>query len=126
MHSASSWLAVLRRAAVLREVLVGWLLAALLLMPVPGGGQEVGPSWWSTRGVILPGVVPDDYAALNQGQLKNLVAAAVAEMNVRLTGGAGSGLNSLVSSWNGASAGADDYAVVNVGQLKGIRQAKPL
>jgi hypothetical protein len=118
MTPGSPWLAALRRGHCMCEILTGWLLAALLLMPVVGGSQETAPAWWAQRGVIQPGAGLDDYAVINQGQLKNLVAAAVAEMNANLTGGAGAALNSTVSAWNASPQTADDFAAVNIGQLK--------
>jgi hypothetical protein len=85
--------------------------------------SQVGPQWWPQRGVFKPGATPDDYAALNQGQLKNLASATIVEMNARLPGGAGTQLNQLKGSWTTTSlAGVnrDDFQVVTVGQLKSL------
>jgi hypothetical protein len=92
------------------------LLSSFVLLQA----KAEAPTWWSARGVILPGVAADDYAAINQGQFKNMVVAAVAEMNEKLVGGAGGSLNQLVASWSTNRAGADDYAVVNIGQVKNV------
>ena len=78
----------------------------------PGGG----PRWWYARGVINDQAETDDYAAVNQGQLKWIATQAHAEMEATLTGGAGSTLTTIVSGLptNG------NYAVVNIGQVKAL------
>jgi hypothetical protein len=81
---------------------------------------QVVPSWWYTRNVLAPNSVADDYAAVNQGQLKHLARQTVAEFNARLPGGAGDDLNALVDSWLSPSASVDDFQVVTVGQLKAL------
>ena len=119
MFCSNRVLPSLRRTGVWREFLTGLLLATQLLLPV----QAAAPSWWETRGVIIPGKASDDFAVINQGQLKYLVSAVVAEMNAKLTDGAGPSLNALVNAWTTSTAGADDFAVVNVGQLKTVTKA---
>ncbi len=96
------------------------VLFAVLLHP----SWAAAPAWWSQRGLINAAKPSDDYALINQGQLKNLVSAAVAEMNAKLSGGAGTELNGMVNAWATNTNQADDYAVVNVGQLKAL--AKPV
>ncbi|MBX7206875.1 MAG: hypothetical protein K1X78_01075 [Verrucomicrobiaceae bacterium] len=81
------------------------------------------PAWWVQRGVRDPAKSPSDYAALNQGQLKNLARAARDEMEAHLPGGAGTAVNTLVNAWGAASGNTKDYAAVNGGQLKAV--AKP-
>ena len=81
------------------------------------------PNWWSQRGVLNPNASPDDYALANQGELKNIATAAVAEFDERLPGGAGDTLHSLVNGWNQPNAQRNDFAPVNLGQLKNL--AKP-
>src|SRR2546423_5022671 len=81
------------------------------------------PTWWSQRNVLVPNAVPDDYAPVNQGQLKNIAKAAVAEMDAKLTGGAGQELHNLVNSWSTPAAPTNDFSPVNVGQSKAV--AKP-
>jgi|GEM_PF-1762997 len=115
MRASNSLLPTLRRFGLVRELLSGFLIASLLLP-----AQAVSPPlWWAGQGIIDSGKSSDDYAVINQGQLKNLVKAAVAEMNARLPGGAGTGLNGLVSSWANAVE-ANDFAAVNAGQLKSV------
>lgn len=118
MHR-SPLLSFLRRASLFREGLVS-LVIGLLLLPV----QAESPAWWAQRGLVLSGGSADDYAVLNQGQLKNLVRAATEEMEARLPGSAGSVLTSLVTGWRASASNADDYAAVNIGQLKAA--AKPV
>lgn len=81
------------------------------------------PSWWSQRGVLVQNGTADDYALANQGQLKNIAKAAMAEMDDKLPGGAGAALHSLIDSWSTPSSGTNDFAPVNLGQLKNV--AKP-
>ncbi len=72
---------------------------------------EDGPDWWRTRGVVRDGAVPNDFAALNAGQLKHLAHMAWEELDT-LPGGAG-----FVPAFTNAG---NNYAAVNVGQLKEI------
>src|SRR5687767_2821760 len=81
------------------------------------------PSWWLERGVLLENATADDYAPVNQGQLKNIAKAAVAEMDTRLSGGAGDELHHLIESWSSPNPATNDFAPVNLGQLKTV--AKP-
>jgi hypothetical protein len=96
------------------------LLAAAL---VPLLAFAAAPSWWSQRGVLVPGAPADDYAPVNQGQLKNIARAAVAQMDAALPGGAGDALHNLVNAWASPTAQTNDFAPVNLGQLKNV--AKP-
>jgi len=88
------------------------------------------PGWWTTRSAVNTNT-PNDYEAVNQGQLKQFTQKAVAELNADLTnyGGAGTNLNTMVSNWvsdyatNGYSAAnpkPSDFQAMNVGQLKYI------
>src|SRR5947207_9410635 len=81
------------------------------------------PTWWSQRNVVVQNAVPDDYAPANQGQLKNIAKAATAEMDAKLTGGAGAELHNLINTWSAPSATTNDFAPLTVGQLKNV--AKP-
>jgi hypothetical protein len=80
------------------------------------------PSWWS-NGVLDPQAAADDYAAVNQGQLKNIAKQASLELDARLPGGAGTNVLSLVQGWSTPGTNTDDFAPVNLGQLKNV--AKP-
>ncbi|MEY2562295.1 MAG: hypothetical protein QOH88_488 [Verrucomicrobiota bacterium] len=93
------------------------LLAALL---GPLLVYASAPSWWSSRGVLVQNAAADDYAPANQGQLKHIAKAAVAEMDATLKGGAGNALRGLIASWSTPSPGSDDFAPVNLGQLKNV------
>jgi hypothetical protein len=78
------------------------------------------PAWWSERGVLTQNATADDYAPVNQGQLKNIASAAVAEMDAKLPGGAGTILHELIASWSTPATPANDFAPINVGQLKNV------
>jgi hypothetical protein len=87
--------------------------------------HATAPEWWSSRGVIATDPVThaplaaNDYAVINQGQLKNFVVAAVAELNANLPNGAGTDLNNIVAAWNAAPTGdRQDFAATNIGQVK--------
>ena len=95
---------------------------ATLILPL---SLQAAPAWWSQRGVITTNT-PADYAAINQGQLKNLATAAAAELDADLpnaVGGAGATIHSLLASWVFPTTRTADYASVNLGQLKSL--AKP-
>lgn len=94
-----------------------------LLALVSVAQAQTAPQWWATRNVTVPGASQDDYATLNQGQVKNLVKAAAAEVTAQL--GASSQaywtqLSSTIASWQTPSQTTDDFAVVSVGQLKAV------
>ncbi len=84
------------------------------------------PGWWSNSQppVIAPNATPNDYAAVNQGQVKNIAKAAVAEFDANLPGGAGDVLHALVDGWATpqltGTAATNDYAAINLGQLKAV------
>jgi len=88
-----------------------------------------GPTWWYNSSFTTSGTAPlvsgtaNDYAAANQGQMKNMAVTAVNELTSALPGGAGSTLNSLALSLTATSGSTSDYATVNLGQLKTL--AKP-
>jgi hypothetical protein len=75
------------------------------------------PAWWATRGVLNLEAVADDYAAVNQGQVKHIAKQAYEEFEEKLPGGAGSALDVM---WSSPAAGIDDYVAINVGQLKNV------
>lgn len=117
-HSSFHARCLLRRSFY-RGVITTLVAVALLLQ----SATAEAPGWWVARGVFKEGTPEvDDYRALNQGQLKNLVRAAVDEMNDTLPGGAGTTLNTLLATWRTgvANGTADNYAAVNVGQLKAM------
>src|SRR6476659_6793310 len=100
------------------------LSATLLAVAVlPFLLHAAAPSWWIQRSVLSENASADDYAPANQGQLKNIARAAVAEMDAKLTGGAGHELHEMIAAWSVVSPETNDFAPVNHGQLKTI--AKP-
>src|SRR6266576_3613912 len=86
------------------RVMAGILGLAIL----PLVGFAAAPSWWSARGILKPGAQPNDYAPINQGQLKNIAKAAAAELDAQLPGGAGDVVHNLVASWT-SNANTNDF-----------------
>jgi hypothetical protein len=80
------------------------------------------PAWWSNQGVLSANSpVANDFAAINQGQIKWMAAKACAEMQTVFAeqGGAGSNVMALVQGFTADN----NYMAVNIGQLKAV--AKP-
>lgn len=103
----------------------GAVLTALLLTCAAASSVQAqsAPAWWTSRSVLASGASADDYAVINQGQVKHLVVAAAAEVASKLGASSASywtALTSTISAWQSSSATADDYAAVSVGQLKAI------
>ena len=96
-------------------------LLLLLLALTALRAMALGPEWWTTQNVLTVGTPADDYAAINQGQLKNLVSGAVAAMDASWPDeDAGYDLHALVQSWLTPTNQPDDYAAVTLGQLKAV------
>lgn len=92
--------------------------AAELNATLPSGaGSSINgliSTWQAAPGV---GVVRDDYAALNQGQLKNI--AGLFYQRLTQNGYKGTPHNSWNRyPWSTSTTDDDDYALVNLGQLK--------
>jgi len=120
------------------RVSIGLLVCIALICLLPVllfAGGPAYPSWWTDWGVIQSGSAiasgTNDYAAVNQGQVKNIAVAAVNELNAHFAGGAGQTLNNLAGSWGTIQNGTfvetvgtntNDYAPVNIGQLKALAQ----
>ena len=99
-----------------------WLLF-IGLLPLTVSGVDY-PRWWTDQGAVAPGASRLDYAAVNQGQVKNFARAAVAEFDLRLPGGAGDALHALVNGWtNPNRTRSSDFVAVNLGQLKNLSVA---
>jgi hypothetical protein len=119
MRSASGWLKKTHGSV---RVGLGCVLAALVLIPVLLWADA--PAWWAERGVLKPGATPDDYAAVNQGQVKNIAKQAYEEMKAKgLIDPATESDTALVQLWEAPAASTDDYSAINLGQLKNV--AKP-
>jgi len=101
-------------------ILTVYSTAALFLVFVPLFLAANYPQWWLDRGVVTQGAVTNDFAAVNQGQLKWIAAKGYEELQAKLPGGAGSNLTVLISSFSLTNA---NYAPVTIGQLKNL--AKP-
>ena len=114
MRSATGWL---KKTCGFLRVGLGSTLTALILIPALLWADA--PAWWTERGVLTPGATPDDYAAVNQGQVKNIAKQAYQEMKAKLSGGAGATLDAI---WDTPAASTDDYQAINLGQLKNVAE----
>ena len=121
----------------MRLPLIAAVIGCLLTLPAaahitPGTVTEGGaawpatyPSWWynaedPANGVInatLPAFNQHNFAPLNQGQLWNLAAQAIQELDSQLATVGGANF-SLADFSNGAS--PDYHAPANIGQLKHV------
>ena len=72
------------------------------------------PAWWFSRGVIATNSTPNDYAPLEQGQLKWMAVNACDEMNAYF--GAGSNITAMVNAFSTTNG----YRLANIGQLKNV------
>ena len=77
------------------------------------------PGWWQERGVLNVSEMANDYAIVNQGQLKHIAWKAAQELNEAIPGGAGEAINAMVGEWFLKKA-TNDYAPMNLGQLKAV------
>jgi hypothetical protein len=113
-------LPALRRSGRLRSFVSACTLASMFLQPL--SAVSPGPAWWTTQQVLKPNTDADDFAVINQGQLKALAAKAAAEMNARFSSsiGAGKAINALLAQWHLTTTPKDDYAVATTGQLKAL------
>ena len=84
-------------------------VAMLLILPLVIFAS--GPGWSSSA---------SDYAAVNQGQVKNIAASAVAEFDAHLPGGAGDALHALINSWAIPTPQTSNFSAVSLGQLKTV------
>ncbi len=84
--------------------------------------QAAPPQWWYNRGVIDDTQLPNDYAAVNQGQVKFIAEQAAAELDAHCPGGAGDIVHTLIATWGTPTATTNDYSAVNLGQLKALAQ----
>jgi len=101
-------------------LLIGGTLFCLTAICVLADPPE--PAWWSNviaKDANNQRLPANDYAAVNQGQLKNFVKAAVAELNSKPIG-AGTALNNLVASWATPGSSTQDFAAANLGQAKAL------
>jgi hypothetical protein len=105
-------------------------LPLLLAIVAPPLAFALEPAWWAQRGIISTDssgnrLAASDYAVINQGQLKNFVVAATAELNLNLPGGAGPVLNGLVATWSSpdTTGTRQDFAAANAGQVKTLAAA---
>ena len=90
------------------------LLLVVWLWIASAYADAASPAWWLERGVIDPGAQANDFAAVNQGQVKHMASRARDELEAKLPGGAGSNLNAFVDGF----ANTNNYASVTLGELK--------
>ena len=105
---------------------VQWSTLGLLTASMPMVLLGQAPSWWSDRGVINTSGTANDYAAVNQGQVKNIAVNAVYELDDnfwQFSGTNGAILDALAVTLSSTTGNTNDYAAVNLGQLKAV--AKP-
>jgi hypothetical protein len=125
--------------ALLGTGLLSLSILGLLADTVPTGKPTNYPDWWFSRDVVVqtpptnvspawPTNYPtaDDYAAINQGQLKNFATAAYNELQAKAptyiwSTPYGTNLTTIVNGWNPST--GDAYATVNLGQLKTVGAA---
>lgn len=105
------------------KTLFRFLLLKLLVFPAFLLAQ--GPHWWYEYEVI--GDAPaDDFAAVNQGQLKHMSSKAYEYLLDYLPGDpqdveeALEDIEDLIDSWASPGSDVDDYEVINLGQLKKV------
>lgn len=94
------------------------------------------PAWWSDpqTAILNDDAEENNYAPANIGQLKHVAKQAKTHLDLNVSGGAGSAIDTLIASFEPrAGQGytqqqiddfiADNYAPINIGQLKAV--AKP-
>jgi hypothetical protein len=75
--------------------------------------QRSAPDWWTTHSAIDTNVLSNDFAVVNQGQLKWMATCAAAEMGSVLPIGVGSNVLNFVTNFSAAT----NFSAVNMGQL---------
>ena len=78
--------------------------------------QRSAPDWWTTHSAIDTNVMSNDFAAVNQGQLKWIATCAAAEMGSVLATGPGRNVLSLVTNFSDAA----NFRALNMGKLKHV------
>ncbi len=103
----------------LRLLGVLWLFT---VVAAPMMLKAAPPGWWSERGVIDTSQAANDYAAVNQGQVKFIAEQAAAELDAHCPGGAGDIVHTLIATWGTPTATTNDFTAVNLGQLKKLAE----
>ena len=82
-------------------------------------GISSGPSYPAGNAPVNASGTANDYAAVNQGEVKKMATAAAAEFDsLGLTGS----FDAMVAQWQTPTSQTNDYAAVNLGQLKAVAQ----
>lgn len=94
------------------------VLSALFLCSTAHGVNNL--RWWTDRGVVSSNTdaMVNDYAAVNQGQLKWMATQCAKELDSRLPGGAGESVWQVVNKFSFGN----NNLPVNLGQLKHTAQ----
>jgi hypothetical protein len=90
---------------------------AVFLVSLASALSAEMPQWWIERGIIDTNEVPNDYAPVNQGQVKHVAYQAYLEFEQKLTNDC-SAISNLVSGFSVTN----NYLPVNLGQLKTVAQ----
>ncbi|MEZ5325000.1 MAG: thrombospondin type 3 repeat-containing protein [Verrucomicrobiales bacterium] len=93
-------------------MLAATIVAASWLIQLANGS----PTWWYNLGAIDSTKQAEDSSIATIGQVKHMAVKAKSHLDGSLSGGAGSAVNSLISSF--AAPSASDSQVVQLGQLK--------
>jgi len=96
--------------------------ATAVALPLVLNAADAGsPVWWAPGGVTNSNSI-DDFAVVNQGQLKNLAVQTAIQFDTLLAafGGRGTSLTTLTTALTVTSSSTDDFAAVNIGQLKSL------
>lgn len=102
-----------------RRIHVGILVVLMAGVCASSLAATAVPSWWFARGVIDTNLTANDFAAVVQGQVKNMASNAAAEMDADLPPiGAGSNITALINSFSPTN----NYLGVTLGQLKYVAQ----
>ena len=119
--SASKLLAFSLRPFHLSPVTSHLLLVFLITCYLSlSGATAAVPHWWIARGVINTNQPPDNYAPVNQGQLKHIATQAYWELEAKLPNGGGDTILDMLNSFSKTNA---NYLPVNLGQLKHVAKA---
>lgn len=97
-----------------------WLVLLGLALGAVSSALAQAPSWWTNRNVIVTNAIPNDFVAVNQGQVKWLATQAAVEFEAMLIGlgGAGSNITALTQTFSSTN----NYVAANIGQIKATTQ----
>ena len=108
-------------------LMVRWLCLFVVCTMASPLLHAAPPTWWAARGVLDTNKQANDYAAVNQGQLKNIAQQALVAMDASfntlgLPVDTTDVLHTTVSGWSQPDGTRNDYQAVNLGQVKHMAQ----